>query len=112
MMLLNMNVYNSTVNFTEGTTNPESRGNRMFSVNVPANASAAGVVDVQRLVANGTDARNGISWDGWSYAIDLDGGLPSRLLNVTVGETASISGGIVKVDIPDAQAVMLSFRHR
>ncbi|EJP64443.1 Glycoside hydrolase, catalytic core [Beauveria bassiana ARSEF 2860] len=72
---------------------------------------AVGHVDrlatVQRLMANGSDAITGITYDGWSYNYELDNGKPVRLRNVTTGETLKVSGGVVTVHVPDSSAALL-----
>ena len=63
---------------------------------------------VRRLLANGSDAITGITWDGWSYNYELDQGRPVRLGNVTVGERVVVGeGGVVKVRVADASAVVV-----
>lgn len=64
---------------------------------------------VYRLMANGSDAITGITYDGWSYNYDLDEGKGVRLRNVTVGEKVVVKGGQVEVDVADSSAVILSF---
>ncbi|KAK4041556.1 hypothetical protein C8A01DRAFT_14699 [Parachaetomium inaequale] len=63
---------------------------------------------VRRLLANGSDAITGITWDGWSYNYELDGGRPVRLGNVTVGERVVVGeGGVVRVRVADASAAVV-----
>jgi hypothetical protein len=65
-------------------------------------------IPVKRLMANGSDAITGITWDGWSYNYELDQGRPVRLGNVTVGEKVVVEeGGVVRVSVPDASAALL-----
>ncbi|MCJ1283114.1 hypothetical protein MMC26_002441 [Xylographa opegraphella] len=66
-------------------------------------------VRVQRLLAAGSDVRTGITWDGWSYAYELDGGRPVCMANVTVGETVVVGGGRVAVDLVRSSVAVLSF---
>lgn len=64
---------------------------------------------LQRLMANGSDAITGISWDGWSYNYELKGGAPVRLHNVTIGEMVSVdSKGLVEVEVPFSSAAILN----
>jgi hypothetical protein len=71
--------------------------------------SQSSSLSVQRLLANGSNAITGITWDGWSYNYELEGGKPVRLHNVTVGERASVSKeGIVSIDVPYSSAVILN----
>ncbi|GJN67409.1 glycoside hydrolase family 79 protein [Purpureocillium lilacinum] len=112
VMVINLHGYNTTVGGAglEPVLNPPARMSRTYTFAV----GGAGVKDgarvgVQRLLANGSDAITGITFDGWSYNWDLDHGKPVRLHNVTVGETVKVKGGQVSVDVPDSSAVMLSF---
>ncbi|UNI24259.1 hypothetical protein JDV02_010022 [Purpureocillium takamizusanense] len=112
VMVINMHGYNTTVGGAglEPLPNPPARTSRKYAFAV----GGAGVRDgarvrVQRLLANGSDAITGITFDGWSYNWDLDRGKPVRLHNVTVGETVRVKGGQVSVDVPDSSAVLLSF---
>lgn len=66
-------------------------------------------VSVERLMANGSNAITGITWDGWSYNYELNGGAPVRLDNVTIGERASVSEqGMVDIEVPWSSGVILS----
>lgn len=89
----------STSNFTTGGRpyNTHNRGN-----------STIGVL-VQRLLANGSDAIMGITWDGWSYNLELAGGKPVRLNNVTMGERLIVQDNQVTASVPDSSAVLLHF---
>ena len=65
---------------------------------------------VQRLMANGSNAITGITWDGISYNWELDNGKPVSLANVTTGETVQVaSGGEFSVQVPYSSMAMLSF---
>ncbi|KAI0126520.1 glycoside hydrolase family 79 protein [Xylariales sp. AK1849] len=105
ILILNMNEYNYTLNGTGPGLNPNARITRTYSFNVGNMTSSA---SIQRLYANGSDAITGITWDGWSYNYELNGGRPVLLDNVTVGETVPIQGGIVDVGVADSQAVILN----
>lgn len=66
-------------------------------------------LSVQRLLANGTDAITGITWDGWSYNYELKGGNPVRLSNVTIGQTVLVnSKGLVELELPYSSAAILN----
>ena len=114
-----MHSYNTTVNGTGITpvASPPARGDLRFTFNIvpsttdPGTKPDAGTaVRVQRLLAAGSDAISGITWDGWSYNYELDGGRPVRLGNVTIGETIFVDeDGSVTVTVPHSSAVLLSF---
>lgn len=120
LMVVNMNGYNTTAGGTGlGTaspppaddTPPAARPARTYTFDVAgAGAGAGDRVAVQRLLANGSDAITGITWDGWSYNYELGLGVPVRLGNVTVGEYATVGEDLtVDVSVPDSSAAMLSF---
>ncbi|RDL31202.1 (Trans)glycosidase [Venustampulla echinocandica] len=105
--IINMRQYNYTVNGTSLVLNPIPRPNREYTFQAPKECS--GTVSIQRLYANGSDAISGISWDGWSYNWELEGGKPVKLNNVTVGETAKVESGLIRVNVLDSSAVILNF---
>jgi len=113
VVLLNMRAYNTTeggtgLGYAPGPLPP--RPVRTYTLDVDGAGLRAGArVGVQRLMANGSDAITGITWDGWSYAYELDGGRPVRLENVTTGEEAVVKLGKLRVEVPDSSAVVLSF---
>lgn len=104
LLVINMHGYNTTKDGAgvEPMPNPPKRPIRTFSFD------AQGEWKVQRLMANGSDAITGITFDGWSYNWELDQGRPVRLGNVTTGETVEADGNILSVDVPDSSAVLLS----
>lgn len=109
VFFLNMRGYNTTatgsgLGLADG--DPLPRGSQNYTLSVPDGLDS---VPVQRLLANGSDAITGITWDGWSYNVELDGGRPVRLANVTTGETVSVTDGQVTVTVPDSSAALLSF---
>ncbi|RDW82571.1 hypothetical protein BP6252_03683 [Coleophoma cylindrospora] len=87
--------------------NNTARPNRTYTLDLGLKNGRE--VKVQRLLAAGSDAKRGISWDGWSYEMDLDEGRPVRLPNVTVGEVLKARNGSVEVVVPDSSAVILTF---
>jgi hypothetical protein len=105
--VINMRVYNYTVNGTLSVLNPVERPCQEYAFQLPEECDR---VEVQRLYANGSDAISGITWDGWSYNLELDHGKPVRLHNVTVGERLSAQGGTVMVEVQDSTAVILNFK--
>ncbi|KAG9564011.1 glycoside hydrolase family 79 protein, partial [Aureobasidium melanogenum] len=65
--------------------------------------------EVQRLMANGSDAVTGITWDAKSYAYELDHGKGVRLSNVTCSEKVEADGkGVVKVQVPWSSAAIIN----
>lgn len=113
VLVINMVAYNSTEGGTgEVALDPSDlkpRGSRKYALTVDGLSSGTPVL-LQRLMANGSDAISGITWDGYSYNDDLDNGKPVRLKNVTIGETTKAGdGGVVNIEVPDSSAVILTF---
>lgn len=110
LTVLNMRGYNTTVDGQglESVPNPPARPSQKYTFAVSGFRNGE-IVGVQRLLANGSDAITGITFDGWSYNYELARGLPVRLHNVTVGETAVVKNGQVTVSVPDSSAVILNF---
>ncbi|OTB04492.1 glycoside hydrolase family 79 protein [Hypoxylon sp. CI-4A] len=108
VLVLNLREYNYTLDGTGGPDlNPTPRPLRTYSFSgLGAELTQA---TVRRLHANGSDAITGITWDGWSYNYELDEGRPVRLENVTTGETVAVEDGVVAVNIPDSEVVILDF---
>ena len=95
----------------DGTANTTPRPAMNYTFAFP---STLGITDktsvgVQRLIAAGSDAQTGISWDGWSYAYELDEGRGVRMDNVTIGETVGVIEGKVMVEVEWSSAVVLNF---
>jgi hypothetical protein len=97
--VINLQEFNYT-----GATRPSAK----YTFRLPDRSAKS--LSLQRLMANGSDAVTGISWDGWSYNYELEGGAPVRLHNVTIGETVEVgSRGEVEVELPLSSAAILNF---
>ncbi len=124
LLVLNMQTYNTTVDGAGLDELPHplpERGSRKYTFDlgdlVVVGDDGAGAaappreVLVQRLLAGGSDAITGVTWDGWSYNYELDGGRPVRLHNITVGEKVKLSDqGHVTVTLPDSSAAILNIQ--
>ncbi|KID89366.1 glycoside hydrolase family 79 protein [Metarhizium guizhouense ARSEF 977] len=110
LMVVNMHGYNTTVGGAglEPLPSPPPRTVRKYKFRVEGVRDGVRA-SVHRLMANGSDAITGITYDGWSYNYDLDEGRGVRLTNVTVGEKIVVEGGEVVVHVADSSAVILSF---
>ena len=102
--VINMQGYNATVS---GLQTPPPRGQLSYVFSIPQVTSTS--VGARRLIANGSDSMTGISFDGYSYAYELQQGVPVLLGNVTRGETIAVSNGTVTVQVMDSSAVILDF---
>ncbi|KAK3905880.1 hypothetical protein C8A05DRAFT_41265 [Staphylotrichum tortipilum] len=89
LVVINMRGYNTTVGGAGlvPLPSPPARGA------VEKGTERGGEIAIHRLLANGSDAITGITFDGWSYNWELAEGMPVRLGNVTVGERAVIEEG-------------------
>ena len=103
ILVINMVEYNYTTNTS--TPNPRPSSNYSFSV---SDVNGIGI-KVQRLMANGSNAISGVTFDGYSYNYELDNGKPVLLKNVTRGETARITNGVITVGVPDSSVAILNF---
>jgi len=101
--VIDLHEYNAT------STTP--RGQRDYTFGIPSALEIAdgSEVRVQRLLAAGSDVHYGLTWDGWSYAYELDGGRPVKLNNVTTGETVKVYKGLIIIQLQDSSAVILNF---
>lgn len=110
-VVVNMHAYNTTLGGSGlgEAANVSARVVRAYTFDVSGGALRPGDrVAVRRLSANGSDAVSGVTWDGWSYNYELDGGRPVRLPNVTVGEYVTVTAnGTIEVGVPDASAAVL-----
>lgn len=89
-----------------------ARPNETFQFQTPNNTHVKRI-SVQRLMANGSDAITGITFDGWSYDYELNEGLPVRLDNVTETSRTELLGigqdGLLSIDVPWSSAAIISF---
>lgn len=98
-------------NYTD--TSAAQRPLETFSFQLPTSNTAAGPkgVHVQRLLANGSNAITGITFDGYSYNYELEAGRPVLLGNVTRDEVLQVSDdGIVEVEVPWSSAAILNLQ--
>ncbi|KAK1752530.1 family 79 putative glycoside hydrolase [Echria macrotheca] len=113
LVVVNMRGYNTTVSGDGLEPYPPSdvpeRPVREYTFQMDWWGDCDRKIAVRRLMANGSDAITGISYDGWTYDWEADEGRPVRLGNVTVGETVEVHGGLVSVKVPDSSAVLLDF---
>ncbi|KAK3070454.1 hypothetical protein LTR53_010441 [Teratosphaeriaceae sp. CCFEE 6253] len=111
LIVVNMMAYNATdynSNFTDAYPRPVER----YAFQLPRSARG-GVVRLQRLMANGSDAITGVTFDGYSYNYELAEGRPVLLGNVTRGETAKVGRrGLLEIGVPRSSAVIVSFGKR
>jgi hypothetical protein len=105
--IINLAEYNYTDSSgTARTTQPRPRVT--YNISVPSTYGGQSV-GVQRLMANGSDALSGITWDGYSYNWELDEGRPVLLRNVTRGETVKIGpGGQLQVVLPFSSVAIVN----
>jgi hypothetical protein len=105
LLLVDLHTYNTTTdnNYTDAFPRPSET----YTFQLPQECK--GEAHVQRLLANGSDAISGITWDGYSYNYELDEGKPVRLGNVTCGESVKVDGkGLVSVEVPWSSAAIVS----
>ena len=104
VLVMNMQEYNTTQNNTDDYPRPTYE----YELQLPRQC-AGQVASLQRLMANGSDAITGITFDGYSYNYELEMGMPVLLSNVTRGETLQIdSSGKASVAVPASSAVILN----
>lgn len=106
MMVINMMEYNATDYNAEYNSN-FTRPIANYSLQLPKTA-AGKTIFLQRLMANGSDAITGVTFNGYSYNYDLDEGKPVLLQNVTTGEQIQVNAdGLASVQVPWSSAVIL-----
>ncbi|KAF2109009.1 hypothetical protein BDV96DRAFT_586381 [Lophiotrema nucula] len=100
VMVINMNQYNYSVEA------PIKRPEIAYNFTVPS--SCAGIAWVHRLIANGSDAITGITFNGNSYNYELAEGKPKLLGNVTKDESIPVgSDGGFSVELPWSSAALV-----
>jgi hypothetical protein len=104
--VVNMQQFNYTDEETGSISDLTQRPGTKYSFQIPHISAKS--VSVQRLMANGSDAITGITWDGWSYNYELQSGKPVRQHNVTIGEFATVKEGIVEIELPYSSGVILN----
>ena len=105
ILIVDLHTYNTTANnYTTGFPRPMVEHELML----PSGCKGG---QVQRLMANGSDAVTGITWDAKSYAYELDNGKGVRLSNVTCGEQVKVDrrGGL-KVQVPWSSAAIVDLK--
>ena len=106
LMVVNMMEYNATEgnNLTDSYPRPVEQ----YTFQLPA--SVKGTARLQWLMANGSDAITGLTFDGYSYNYELDNGLPVLMHNVTRGQSVRIGrNGKLSVNLPRSSAVLIHF---
>lgn len=106
VIVVNMNEFNATAGneFVDAYERPVER----YSLKLPRGVE--GCFGLRRLLANGSDAVTGVTFDGFSYDFELDGGFPVRQTNVTSGETVIVGReAVLAIDVPWSSAVIVDF---
>lgn len=98
-------------NYT-GSGQDTARPTETFQFQMPSNLHVKRI-SVQRLIANGSDAITGITFDGLSYNYDLDQGRPVRLDNTTDTSRTELldvdKSGVLSIDVPWSSAAIINF---
>jgi len=103
IIVVNLQEHNATNNYTDDYPRP----NFKYEFQVPA--GCRGKAGLQRLMASGSDALSGITFDGYSYNYELDNGTPVLLHNVTRGESVGVNAqGRFMVNVEASSAVIVN----
>ncbi|TKA76148.1 hypothetical protein B0A49_03722 [Cryomyces minteri] len=105
VMVINMHEYNYTIISSAA---PSPRPSQTYALNVPQGCSGFGVV--QRLMANGSDAISGITWNGVSYDHELGNGMAVAMGNATRNEILEVNSGVATLDVPWSSAAMVNLQ--
>lgn len=106
LIVINMNEYNATAgnNYTDDYPRPIEH----YSFQMPEGVH--GRFGLERLLANGSDAITGVTFDGYSYNYELNNGLPVLQNNVTRGQSVQVGrDGQLSLDVPRSSAVIVNF---
>ncbi|KAF2169012.1 glycoside hydrolase family 79 protein [Zasmidium cellare ATCC 36951] len=106
IIVINMMSYNAT-DYNAEYINTYPRPTENYSFQLPSYLE--GNFGIQRLIANGSDAISGVTFDGFSYNYERENGRPVLLRNVTRGEEVSVSRGRLSVGVPRSSAVIVDF---
>ncbi|ORX97555.1 hypothetical protein BCR34DRAFT_548540 [Clohesyomyces aquaticus] len=102
VVVINMAQYN----YTSPSQTLSNRPKDSYNFTLPTGCAGQGVV--QRLMANGSDATSGITFNGESYAYELEKGRPVRLGNTTRDEVVYVgSDGGMGVEVPWSSAAVV-----
>ena len=104
--VVNMQQFNYTDEETGANSQLSERRSTKYTFRIPTGSTDS--LSVQRLMANGSDAITGITWDGWSYNYELDNGKPVRQSNVTIGESVIVKKGVVEIELPYSSGAILN----
>jgi hypothetical protein len=99
LAIINMVEYNATKTIP--------RSSAAYSFYVPDGCSDT--VDVLRLTASGSNATEGVTFNGVSYDYDLSNGKPVVVDAEAHGEQVQVQYGTLTIGVPDSSAVILSF---
>jgi hypothetical protein len=100
VMVINLNQYNYSVSA------PSKRPANEYTFTVPTTCAGSGTA--QRLLANGSDAITGITFNGVSYNYELDNGKPKFLGNVSKDESVKVgSDGGFTLSVPWSSAALV-----
>ncbi|KAI5358349.1 Putative glycoside hydrolase superfamily, beta-glucuronidase [Septoria linicola] len=106
IIIINMQTYNAT-DYNEEYISNYTRPVEEYAFQLPEGYEGRNV-SLQRLLANGSDAISGATFDGYSYDYELDNGKPVLLENVTRGEEIIVGeDGVVRVGVVRSSAVIL-----
>ncbi|KAF2710480.1 glycoside hydrolase family 79 protein [Pleomassaria siparia CBS 279.74] len=98
LMVINLNEYNYSLS--------AQRPEMAYNFTLPVSCAGHGLV--QRLMANGSDATTGITFNGWTYNYDVAKGEPKLSGNVTRDEIVWVGeDGGVAVPVPWSSAALV-----
>ena len=93
------------INLVEWNATQSGRPNETYTFTLPNTCSNA---TVARLIADGSDVTTGITFNGYSYSVELANGMPVKLDNATSDEPVAIEGGVLSVTVPHSSAAIVS----